>query len=306
MDRADRGRARHRGGWRGVLPDQPGPTAGWPGHRLQKVGVVVAARPIAARKPIEAEDVVVRQIPLDETNTDVISIRKPEEVIGRVLAVTVFQGQMITSNMLASTTSGGQFTILEPNETIGPTSEAWRAVSMTVPDDRAVGGLLDGRNDRRRAPQRPGQCPHGPDGRRQVLYGQVDQDHVPEHGHPRQGRHLLHREGDASRPRRSPTSGCRQRPRSASAAAEADVRLVDASKLGETTNKIIAKYGLPIPENFPPGNGPIPTPQPTPARAAPAPAARARPLRRVPRRRSRRARTRRVRSAPPGHLLPRR
>ena len=45
---------------------------------------------------------------------------------------------------------------------------------------------------------------------------------------------------------------------------EADVRQVDASAYGETTNKVIAKYGLPIPEVFPPGNGPIPTPAPTP------------------------------------------
>ena len=48
---------------------------------------------------------------------------------------------------------------------------------------------------------------------------------------------------------------------------DADVRLLDASGLGETTNRIIAKYGLPVPEGFPPGNGPIPTPQPTPTPA---------------------------------------
>ena len=46
---------------------------------------------------------------------------------------------------------------------------------------------------------------------------------------------------------------------------EADVRTVDVSKLGETTNKLISKYGLPVPEVFPPGKGPIPTPAPTPS-----------------------------------------
>ncbi|HZC33700.1 MAG TPA: Flp pilus assembly protein CpaB, partial [Candidatus Bathyarchaeia archaeon] len=109
---------------------------------LETVSVVVAVQPIAARKPVEAADVTVRQIPIDDTNADAIAIRKPEDVIGRVLAVTVFQGQMLTQNMLASTTTGGQFSILEPGETVAPDSEAWRAVSMTVPDDRAVGGLL--------------------------------------------------------------------------------------------------------------------------------------------------------------------
>jgi hypothetical protein len=57
---------------------------------------------------------------------------------------------------------------------------------------------------------------------------------------------------------------------------EADVRLVDASKLGETTNLLIIKYGLPVPQVFPPGNGPLPTPQPTPTpgpSASPSPSA---------------------------------
>ena len=49
-----------------------------------------------------------------------------------------------------------------------------------------------------------------------------------------------------------------------------DTRMADASSLGETTNAIIERYGLPVPEAFPPGNGPIPTPVPTaPPSAAP-------------------------------------
>jgi hypothetical protein len=51
---------------------------------------------------------------------------------------------------------------------------------------------------------------------------------------------------------------------------ESDIRLVDASSFGATTNDLIGKYGLPVPEVFPPGNGPIPTPFPTPT---PVPAA---------------------------------
>ena len=37
---------------------------------LQKVNVVVAARPIAARQPVVAEDVTVRSVPADDTNTE--------------------------------------------------------------------------------------------------------------------------------------------------------------------------------------------------------------------------------------------
>ena len=46
---------------------------------------------------------------------------------------------------------------------------------------------------------------------------------------------------------------------------DADTRQVDATRLGETTNRIIAKYGLPVPEVYPPGKGPLPTPLPTPS-----------------------------------------
>ena len=46
---------------------------------------------------------------------------------------------------------------------------------------------------------------------------------------------------------------------------DTDQRPVDATTLGETTNRIIAKYGLPIPETYPTGRGPAATPSPTPA-----------------------------------------
>ena len=49
---------------------------------------------------------------------------------------------MVTTNLLASSTEGGQFSVLGPDETVGPDTPEWRAISMTVPDDRAVGGLL--------------------------------------------------------------------------------------------------------------------------------------------------------------------
>ena len=39
---------------------------------LQKTDVVVAVQPIPARKPIEAGDIEVRQVPLDPSNSDAI------------------------------------------------------------------------------------------------------------------------------------------------------------------------------------------------------------------------------------------
>ena len=104
---------------------------------LQKVAVVVAAQTIPARKIIEATDVTVREVPIDDTNAQGIA-STPDKVIGRVPAVAILQGQMILTNLLASSTEGGQFSVLGPEETIGDESPDWRAVSMTVPDDRAV------------------------------------------------------------------------------------------------------------------------------------------------------------------------
>src|SRR2546425_904193 len=142
---------------------------------LQKVAVVVAVRPIQARIPIVAEDVTVREVPIDPTNAQGI-ISTPDKAIGHVLSVAVLQDQMITTNLFATESSGG-FSSLEPGQT-GPSARV----------------------------RRPG----------------------------------------------------------------ADPRRATAAAYGETTKKVIAKYGLPIPEVSPPGRGPIPTPAPTPI-ATPAP-----------------------------------
>jgi Flp pilus assembly protein CpaB len=235
---------------------------------LAKVSVVVATRPIPARKPVEADDVVVREIPLDSTNSAAIAVTRPDQVIGRVLAVSVFQDQMLTQNMLASTATGGQFTILEPNETVAPDSEAWRGVSVTVPDDRAVAGLLT-----------PGmtvdvllsvQVNVGTD---LTTAGKYYTDKATKITYQnmvilaKAGTSYVMRATLAQAEEISHLQAAGNASFSMVMRPEADVRLIDASKLGATTNRIIAKYGVPIPETFPPGNGPIPTPQPTPTPA---------------------------------------
>jgi len=244
---------------------------------LKTVDVVVAARAIPARKPVEVDDVEVRKIPLDPTNSEAIIVKTPEDVIGHVLAVSVLQGQMITQNMMASAIVGGQFSILEPGETVAENSPAWRAVSLTVPDDRAVGGLLQPgmtvdvfTSATVNVPQDLLEAgKYYTDKSTKITYqnivilARVGQYYVvkatldvaEEISH-------LQASGNAA-------FSLAMRP-------EADVRLVDASKLGETTNLLIIKYGLPVPQVFPPGNGPIPTAQPTPTpgpSASPSPGA---------------------------------
>jgi len=238
---------------------------------LAKVSVVVAARAIPARKPVEPADVEVREIPLDPTNSEAIVVGQPDQVIGRVLAVSAFQGQMLTQNMLASAVTGGQFSILEPGEVIGPESENWRAVSLTVPDDRAVGGLLQ-----------PGMTVD-------IITSatvNVPQDLLTEGVYytdksskityqnmvilARTSTYYVIKATLAVAEEISHLQASGTATFSLILRPESDIRLVDASSFGATTNDLIGKYGLPVPEVFPPGNGPIPTPFPTPT---PVPAA---------------------------------
>jgi Flp pilus assembly protein CpaB len=229
----------------------------------QKVAVVVAVRAIPARQAIVAEDVTLREVPLDDTNAAGVAT-DVQQVIGRIPAVTILQGQLVTTNMLASSSEGGQFSILGPDESVGPDSEAWRAVSLTVSDDLAVGGLLES-----------GQTVD-------VFVTAIVS--VPE-SLAESGRYMterstkityqnvliLAREGPfyiirATLPVAeeishlmavgSATFSMALRP-------DTDLRPVDASTLGETTNRIIEKYGLPIPEPYPAGFGPVVTPAPT-------------------------------------------
>jgi Flp pilus assembly protein CpaB len=247
----------------------------------QKVTVVVAIRAIPARQAIAAEDITMREVPLDDSNAAGVAT-DVKQVIGRIPAVTVLQGQLVTTNMLASSSEGGQFSILGPDESVTPESEAWRAVSLTVPDDLAVGGLLKAGQTVDifvttvvNVPQEVAvQGKYLTDRSTKITYQNVL---------------ILAREGAfyvirASLPIAeevahlqavgSATFSMALRP-------DTDLRTVDASVLGETTDRIIEKYGLPIPETYPTSKGPtapgafaapgpatLPSASPTPAPSA--------------------------------------
>ena len=102
--------------------------------------VVVAVRDIPGRKPIEEGDVVMRSVVADATNETAFT--RIDEVLGRVSGVTILTGQLVTQNMLASSTQGQAYSILEPGEEFDPSGPDLRAVSISVPDDRAVAGTL--------------------------------------------------------------------------------------------------------------------------------------------------------------------
>jgi Flp pilus assembly protein CpaB len=110
------------------------------GNAVTMRNVVVAAREIAARKPIEEGDLVMRSVPVDPTNETAYT--RIDEVLGRVSAVSIATGQLVTRSMLASSSSGQTFSILEPGATFDPKGPDLRAVSVSVPDERAVAGTL--------------------------------------------------------------------------------------------------------------------------------------------------------------------
>lgn len=234
--------------------------------QLQRVPVVVATRVIAARKPIEPGDVTVRQVPVDQTNAQGV-LPTVDKVIGRVAAVTILQGQMVTTNLLTSTQAGAGFSILDPTETVAPDSEAWRAVSLTVAADRAVGGLIEVGQTvdvfvtaSVNVPQElTSQGRYYTDKSTKITYQNmvilarsVDQYVVKASlVVAEEISHLL-------------ASGTVMF--SMALRPDIDVRLVDASLLGATTNRLITKYGLPVPEVYPAGGQPGATLPPLPNR----------------------------------------
>jgi Flp pilus assembly protein CpaB len=234
---------------------------------LQRVSVVVALQTIPARKIIEATDVEVREVPLDPTNALGI-VSTPDKVIGRVASVTVLAGQMVTTNLLASSTEGGQFSVLQPDETISPDSPQWRAISMTVPDDRAVGGLLTANQTVDVFVTASVNVLSGPDG--EIGAEGYYTDKSTKIGYQnmlilaKTGQFYILKAPIDVAEEISHLQAIGGSSFSLALRPDADTRQVDASGLGTTTNKVIIRYGLPIPVTYPPFQGPLPTPSPTP------------------------------------------
>lgn len=239
---------------------------------LQKVSVVVAARAIPARKPIEPGDVVIREVPLDATNGQGV-VTKTSDLVGKVLAVTVLKDQLVTTNLIASSSAATGFSILAPNETVGPDSEAWRAVSLTILAPSAVGGLLEAGETVDIFVTATVNVPLD-----LATKGKYYTDRSTKITY--QNMLILARSGDFYVVRASVAvaeelahlQAAGNATFSAALRPAEDVRTVDASKLGATTNLIITKYGLPIPETYPAGGGAFATLSPIQASPSPSPA----------------------------------
>ena len=232
------------------------------------VPVVVARQQIPARKPIESADVELREVPAGPA-TDAGVFVDPAKVLGLVPTVTILPGQPIYANLLASQTTHSGFTILEPGETVAPDSADWRAISLTVPDDRAVAGLIHAGDIVDVFVTAPITVPedlaakgqYTSDRSTKITYQnvkileraasfyvlRVDIDVAEEISH-------LQAVGTVA-------FSLALRPTE-------DSRTVDVTRLGETTDAIVRRYGLPIPQVYP-GTGPLPAALPSASPATP-------------------------------------
>jgi Flp pilus assembly protein CpaB len=235
---------------------------------LPTSAIVVAAREIPARKAIAPEDLEIRQVPLDDTTAQGV-YSEPSKIVGLVAGTTILKGQPVFANMLAGQTQGSQFSILGPTETIGPDSPAWRAVSITVPDDRAVGGLVQSgesvdvfvTSTITVPPDIAAAGRYFTDKSTKIVY---------------QNMLILAKTATSYVLKASiPVAEEISHLQASGAAAFSfvlrpgqDLREVDTSTLGTTTTRIVSRYGLPLPEWYGPGKAVAPTPPPSPAPSA--------------------------------------
>ncbi|MDQ3879955.1 MAG: Flp pilus assembly protein CpaB [Chloroflexota bacterium] len=102
--------------------------------------VVVAARDIAGHKMVEDGDVEMRAVPADASNEN--AMRDITEVLGRISAIAILPGQVIMPNMLTSADPNQPYQLPGPGEGYDEDGPPLRAYSISVPDERAVGGTI--------------------------------------------------------------------------------------------------------------------------------------------------------------------
>jgi Flp pilus assembly protein CpaB len=102
--------------------------------------VVVAADFIPARETIALDMLTTREVQIDESNAG--AFVDPAEVANSVAAISILANQPITPYMLAQAQAAGSLTILDSDEEVTAESPNFRAVSLIVPPERAVGGFI--------------------------------------------------------------------------------------------------------------------------------------------------------------------
>lgn len=252
--------------------------------------VVVAAQQIPARTVIDGGMLTERSIADDATLAQ--AVVDPAMLIGRLTGVTIYANQAITPNLLATSTVGAEFSILSPTETISPDSPFWRAVAVFVPKERAVGGnveigqrvdlfvtaqidvLVEGEDGSLVAEPDP-VSGYTPGKSTKITYEDVEVLSKDDDADLYVVKVDLHQAEEISHILAIADDTVKF---SIALRPDGDNRLVDRSDYGETNDRIIKQYNLPVPmiidldaypqpgsapEDFVPGQAPA-TPAPTP------------------------------------------
>ncbi len=102
------------------------------------VNVIVAARDLPARTAITAADLKVAK--MEQAYVPPKAVKDPKEVIGKILIQPVYVGEPIITETFAPTSRA--FTVFPPGVAVEPGSPAYRIMTISVPDNNAVGGIL--------------------------------------------------------------------------------------------------------------------------------------------------------------------
>jgi Flp pilus assembly protein CpaB len=102
--------------------------------------VLVATHDIPARSIVQTADVTLRDVPDDPSLA--IAMVDPVGAVGRVTTVPLVSGQVIYPTVFVGASEGSGYSILAPDEVVTADSPVWRAVSVSVPKERAVAGTI--------------------------------------------------------------------------------------------------------------------------------------------------------------------
>lgn len=112
-----------------------------PPAQVPTTPVLVAVVTIPPRTAILPGQMAVRELP--QTAVLAEALTDATQALGRTTVVTIYAGQQITPNLFGDA-GAVEFNILDPEETIEPNSPFWRAIAVTLPAEKAVGGLHAG------------------------------------------------------------------------------------------------------------------------------------------------------------------
>jgi Flp pilus assembly protein CpaB len=220
--------------------------------------VIVAARDIPARTVLATADLTMREMPDDPGLVGAVS--DPNQIVGRVSAVPLSLQQPVLQTLLLSQTGGAGFSILSPEETLAPDAPFWRAISVNVPDDRAVGGQIQAeqRVDVFVTVQVNVEHPAAVDGR---VTGDDNEGFYTDKSTKvtfqditvlaKNGSFYVLKVNEATAEEISHLQASGTAMFSLALRPEGDRRAVDVAEYGTTTNEMIETYGLPVPEVYP-------------------------------------------------------